>query len=156
MYGAQPRWGCMSPYAGYQPMPYYPAMMGYYPPPQTNFQNTALTQPASASGQNSIRFSANVLPRPSGLTPKDPDAPAEPAVRMRYVELSVTGVEDAADSAKLIATLDKLKGSRGSSVKRKGGGEATVKVWYSDKDPLAADDVIGAVTKLGFKAVLAG
>jgi hypothetical protein len=164
------RWAFMSPYAARYPvMPYYPSYpmpMGYYPPPpqpmmQPQMQSaTPFQQPAAAAPapvQSGLRFSPNVLPRPSGnLAPQNNnDAPAEAAVRMRYIELSVSGLQDG-DAAKLTTALDKMQGSRGSSVKRKGGGEATVKVWYSDKDPLAADDVVEAVTKLGFKAALAG
>jgi hypothetical protein len=71
---------------------------------------------------------------------------------MRYVELSVAGLQTAADGDKLTAALDKLKGSRGATVKRMAGGEAVVKVWYSEKDPLQADAVIQAVSRLGFAA----
>jgi hypothetical protein len=156
MSSSQGRWGFSgfnSPYAGYSGMGYYPAMGGYYPSSfaQTNYQ----AQPAADPSDNKLRISPNALPRPSGLTAKDTsDAPAGPLVRMRYIELSVSGVEDAGDSAKLTTTLDKLKGSRGASVKRKAGGEATVKVWYSDKEPLAEAEVIEAVSKLGFKAAV--
>src|SRR5262245_23522992 len=101
-------------------MPYYPALAGYSPFGQSNFANAYPTQPAADPSDNKLRFSPNALPRPSGLTAKDnTDAPAEPLVRMRYIELSVSGVEDAVASAKLTATLDKLRGSRGATVKRK-------------------------------------
>lgn len=151
--------GFNSPYAGYSGMPYHPSMLGYYPqsPGQQTYLNATQSPPAAEPAQTSLRFSPNALPRPSGLAPKDnPDAPAEPLVRMRYIELSVSGVEDAVASAKLAATLDKMKGSRGASVKRKSDGEATVKVWYSAKEPLDEAEVIEAVTKLGFKAVGGG
>ena len=75
----------------------------------------------------------------------------EPSNRMRFIELTVNGVNTGGDSASLTAALDKLPGSRGSSVRRLAGGEAGVKVWYSEKDPLAVDAVTQEVTKLGFK-----
>ena len=75
---------------------------------------------------------------------------------MLFIELSVSGVMDRSASDKLTHSLDKMKASRGSSVKRKGDGEATVKVWYSEREPLTADEVIETVTKLGFKVVPAG
>jgi hypothetical protein len=134
-------------------IPYNPVMTNYQP---TYSPYLTTAQPAATSAQSTLRFSENVLPRPSGLTAKlSTDEPIGPLVRMRYVELSVSGMMEASDSAKLIATLDKMKGSRGATVKRKGGGEATVKVWYSDKEPLDPDAVIETVAKLGFKAVLA-
>ena len=138
-------------------MAYNPAMMSYYQAAQASSQYSLQTQLSTAPAQTSLRFSENALPRPSGISAakSSTDEPAEPPVRMRYVELSVSGVMEASDSAKLIAKLDKMKGSRGATVKRKGGGEATIKVWYSDKEPLDPDAVIETVGKLGFKAVLA-
>ena len=156
----QARWpGCFSGFGGFPTMPYYPSygsMMGYYPPAlgQTAYQGPP--PPEASPAQTSIRYSANVLPRPTGISTPSNDTPAEPPVRMRYIELSVTGIQDAGDGMKLTAALDKMKGSRGATVKRKAGGEATVKVWYSEKDPLDADAVVEAVSKLGFKAVPAG
>jgi hypothetical protein len=139
-------------------MPYYPSygsMMGYYPSglAQAGYQGNGPPPPEANPVQTSIRYSANVLPRPTGITAPSNDTPAEPAVRMRYIELAVSGVRDAGDSMKLTAALDKMKGSRGATLKRKAGGEATVKVWYSEKDPLDADAVVETVSKLGFKAV---
>lgn len=114
-------------------------------------------QPGPAPVESIQRSTANVMPRPTGLPAKDSnDAPAEPVVRMLYIELSVSGVMDASAGAKLTHSLDKLKASRGCSVKCKGDGEATVKVWYSEREPLTAEEVIETVTKLGFKAVPAG
>src|SRR5262245_4373179 len=142
----QPRCGFISPYnlypmMSYQPViPYNPVMMSYYQAAQaaqTSSQYPVQAQMSAAPAQTGLRFSENALPRPSSsLTTKSSDEPAEPLVRMRFVELSVSGVMEASDSTKLVASLDKLKGSRGATVKRKGGGEATVKVWYSDKEPL--------------------
>ena len=146
------------PYCGYPTMPYYPAMTGFYRPPMTQptYQSATPAQPGTEPVESNRRSLANVLPRPAGLSPqKDNDTPSEPVVRMRYIELLVSGVQDPRACAKLAASLDKLPGSRGSSVKSKGNDEAIVKVWYSDKEPLDADAIIDAIAKLGFKAVLA-
>jgi hypothetical protein len=99
--------------------------------------------------------SGGVLPRPTGIQAGNDQAPTEPPNRLKYLELTVSGLNDG-DSQTLTTTLDKVKGSRGATVRRKGAGDATVKVWYSERDPLEADDVIQAVGKLGFKAVMAG
>ena len=153
-------------FARAQAMP-FPQLPAYYPPVPAYAPVAPLpaySPPlADGAGQpdrqkfSSLKSlpSANALPRPSGNTDKN-EAPAEPLVRLRYVELTVTGLKGAGDSATLTAALDKMKGSRGSSVKWKAGGEATVKLWYSEKDPVGADEAVQAVTKLGFKAVVAG
>jgi hypothetical protein len=153
----------VAPFAGYPMMPAYNpyyAMPAVPPPPlmQTPAYTATPMQPSPSSQQRSASSSPSyVLPRPQGLAANaGNDAPAEPSVRLRYVELSVTGLENRSDSNLLTTTLDKMKGSRGSSVKHKGGGEATVKVWYSEKDPVDADAVVEAVAKLGFKAAVVG
>jgi hypothetical protein len=145
------------PWPGYT-MPYYQPTVGFLPtaPPmvaQTPTSATPLT-PAIDIDRTPTANSTRMLPRPSGIAErKDDDAAAAPANRMRYIELTVGGLNAAGDSAALTAALDKLQGSRGASVKRMGGGEAAVKVWYSDKDPLAVDAVMQEVTKLGFKVI---
>jgi hypothetical protein len=150
-YGGWPVMPMVSPYAA---IAYRPPIM---PVPVATATSTQLTTtvPQTATTQRPAPY---VMPKPSGISASrdSTDAPAEAAVRMRYIELSVSGVESAGDSATITAALDKLQGSRGSSLKRKSGAEATVKVWYSEKEPIEADAVIETVTKLGFKATLAG
>lgn len=135
----------------YPVMPFYPQVPGYFPTVNTS---QAATTSSSSSATSSVS-SANVLPTPSKNADKT-DAPVEPAVRLRYVELSVSGLENAADKDRLTAALDTLKGSRGASVKGKPGTTVTVKVWYSDKEPIEADTVLQGVTKLGFTAKVVG
>jgi len=102
-------------------------------------------RPTPAPAAPVVQSPAPVLPRQVN------DTPAEPTVRMRYVELTVSGVQSTADADKLTAGLDKIKASRTVTVKRKAAGEATVKVWYSEREPLQADTVIQAVNQLGYK-----
>ena len=62
--------------------------------------------------------------------------------------LSVSGMgNNSAD--KLEQELGKLAGVRGVNVKRD-----TVKVWYSDKEPVHEKDVLAELQKLGFQATL--
>jgi hypothetical protein len=141
------------------PMPYYPTAptVAFLPtsPPMVTQTPVSATPSAPAIDIDrtpATTTSTRMLPRPSGIPDKrDDDAGAGPSNRMRFIELTVNGVNTAGDSAALTAVLDKLPGSRGSSVRRLAGGEAGVKVWYSEKDPLAADAVTQEVAKLGFK-----
>jgi hypothetical protein len=142
------------PWPGYS-MPYYQPTVAFLPtsPPMTA-QTPSSATPASPGidiDRPTTTASTRSLPRPSGIADKKDDDGTVATNRMRFIELTVTGVNAAGDSAALTAALDKLQGSRGSSVKRLGGGEATVKVWYSEKDPLAMDAVVQEVAKLGFK-----
>jgi hypothetical protein len=130
---------------GYMPQAYVPPMQ----PMQSPFQ---FQQPVANTAPAPSLPPANVLPRPTGIANVANPVPAEAPVRMRYLELTVSGVQDAKDGERLAATLDKMDGSRGASVKRKGDGSAVVKVWYSEKNPLDEAAVLEAVAKLGFKA----
>jgi hypothetical protein len=139
------------------PMPYYPPTVAFLPTSPPMMTQTPVSATPSASAVDVDRApttsSTRMLPRPTGIADrKDDDIGAVPSNRMRFIELTVNGVNTAGDSAALTAALDKLPGSRGSSVRRLAGGDAGVKVWYSEKDPLAVDAVTQEVAKLGFKA----
>lgn len=138
----------------YPNVPYNAGLPSPYDMSPPTATTTATAPPAT--DPSGSQGSASSMNSPSSRPQTVSTAPAEPPVRMKYVELSVSGLKVPADADKLTVTLDKLKGSRGTSVKRKDGGAATVKVWYSEKDPLEADDLIQAVAKLGYSATKAG
>lgn len=143
------------PWPGYT-MPYYQPTAVFLPSSPPMVPQTPISampaSPAADIDRPSTTASTRMLPRPSGIAEKrDDDALAAPANRMRYIELTVSGLGVAGDSAMLTQALDKLQGSRGSSVKRLAGGEAAVKVWYSEKQPIDAEAVAQEVAKLGFK-----
>ena len=151
----------MTSYAMRYPLiPYLPQIPGYYPTvPTTPSSGSQVTTGSSTSTTSSVKSSSgNVLPTPSANAENNDanQAPAEPAVRLRYLELSVSGLKGAADKDRLTEALDTMKGSRGATVKGKPGSAATVKVWYSEKEPIAADAVMQAVTGLGFTGKVVG
>jgi hypothetical protein len=144
----------------YPMIPYSPQMPGYYPTVPA-YPSSGLQAPTSSStsATSSVKSSSgNVLPTPSGSAEKNDasQVPAEVPVRLRYWELSVSGLQGAADKERLTAALDTMKGSRGATVKVKPGDPATIKVWYSDKEPIEADAVMQAVTNLGFTGKVVG
>jgi len=129
-----------SPYLN---QPYRPAVpVASLPVKQA--QQVAETAATSSSSSSEASLDS-VLTTAKASTP-------EASNRMRFVALNVTGVKNGNDSERLEFALKKLKEVRGVSVKRQGDGTATVKVWYSDREPLEATSLVEATTKLGFAA----
>lgn len=140
-------------YPVYQPIPVYQPYPIYQPFP-------VYTQPNAVSqiAQQSSRPSAIVSSlRPNAApAPEKPAEPTEPAVRLRNLEFTVSGADDTSARGIITASLEKMKGVKGASVKKNASGAAVVKVWYSEKEPVEAIVIIQAVDNLGFKAVQTG
>jgi hypothetical protein len=58
----------------------------------------------------------------------------------------------AADAGRIEEELGKLAGVRGVNVKYAGLGPVTVKVWYSEREPVGMADVVAEIARLGFQA----
>lgn len=162
---------------------YAQTMRPYYPPPlygnpanygvNPNYGNNPNYQPVAAYGQDAsggyqMTPTAPVASMSQSAAPKQPARIVAPSLpqqqetvalpvgtnRMRYVALTVTGMTGADAANQLEQELGKLAGVRGVNVKT-GKGPTTVKVWFSDKEPVGAADVLAEVQKLGFQAAVA-
>jgi hypothetical protein len=137
----------------------YPAVVPASYPVSTSYSSSSASSSSSATiPTNSPPSPAHQtfnIPPTTGIVSLPASAPlaAEAQVRLRYVELQVSGMNTDDDKNRLEQTLSKLKEVRGVSIKTKGDGSLVAKVWYSEKDPVQVDGLIEAVTNLGFAAV---
>jgi hypothetical protein len=120
--------------------------------------------PNDAGGQYPTSPVANYSPGPTSSSTARPARLIAPSLpqqqeavslpigtnRMRFLAVTVTGM-NGGDADRIEQELGKIAGVKGVNVKR-GNGPTMVKVWYSDKEPVAMADVIAEVEKLGFKA----
>jgi hypothetical protein len=113
-----------------------------------------LPPPSAYSGLTPGTQTFNIPPT-TGITNLPTSTPLAPEaqVRLRYVELQVSGVNTDGDRSRLEQTLNKLKEVRGVTIKARLNGSSVAKVWYSEKDPVQVDGLIQVVTNLGFGAV---
>jgi hypothetical protein len=123
-------------YGGYGYTP-TPAVASYAPP----------TSPEPRANKPPAPLLAPSLPaRP------EPVALAVGTNRLRYVAMSVRDLPDARSASRIEEELGKLPGVRGVNVKRWDFGPASVKVWFSEQAPVAAAEVLGEMSRLGFTA----
>jgi copper chaperone CopZ len=149
----------------YPPPPYYPTF-NYFPTnylpnmgndyanynPSAPVANYSLPTPAPAANTSAATKPAAALIAPP-LSPR-PDPVTLPAgtVRMRYLAVTVAGMTAAGDAGRIEEELGKLAGVRGVNVKRGDKGPATVKVWFTEKEPVGMAEVVAEFARLGYQA----
>jgi hypothetical protein len=127
----------VDPYAGY----------GF-----TQTAPVASSYPAAAAAEPApVKPPAPLLAPPLSPRP-DPVVLPQGTNRLLYVAVSVRDLENARTASLIEQELGKLPGVRGVNVKRSEVGPASIKVWFSEQTPVAAADVIGEMSKLGFTA----
>ncbi len=148
-------------YTPYLPsMPYSPVVPASYSMGPNYAMNAAMANAAFAQPQAPVNTPTMPaaptfnIPPTTGITALPTTMPLAPEaqVRLRYVELQLTGLNTDGDRKSLEQTLNKLKEVRGVSIKAKADGSSVAKVWYSEKTPVSVDDLIEATAKLGFVA----
>jgi hypothetical protein len=149
------------PYRPGYPPPVFPSYPGGVMPGYVNYNADPNGGYAAAPAVNYSALHLNAPAKPTRLLAPSLPTRAEPVVqtlgtnRLRYVAISIGGSGNADTAKRLEDELGKLVGVRGVNVKS-GKGPITLKVWYSDVEPVLPRNLIAEIERLGLKGTIDG